>query len=52
MIPPFDGVITPLFIVLKIPKMTLKMKEKAQKFKFCNISARNMSKNSLTTIIV
>ena len=29
-IPPFDGIITPLFIVLNIPKLTLKMR-KAQK---------------------
>ena len=33
-IPPFDGVITPLFIVLNIPKMTLKMKEKPKSRNF------------------
>ena len=34
MIPPFDGIITPLFIVLNIPNMTLKMKEKPKSLNF------------------
>ena len=52
MIPPFDGVITPLLIVLNIAKYDPENERKAQKEKFRNISARDMSKNFLTTIIV